>query len=230
MPRKQQPPVNEKPNNEKRNKEDSALGTLTPERMEALFGLAAEADTEEAQSQPSVPTKSKRQIKKDRNAKRSASMKEIWAKRKTDEATTQAPDKLEPAPIPKVESPDSYSRYDKAKAKVLKLLKRTKEVKIEGKEAPGNGHKAKEDALSAIGLPPSPFKYREFIPQELPEKYKHFTPEWLYSGLDWRLQASELKPADASNLKQKLQLGLAVIVLVLFGVVILCMFAIIVGG
>ena len=73
-------------------------------------------------------------------------------------------------------------------------------------------------------------KYREFVPQELPEEYRKFTPEWLYSRIDWRLQAQELRAQDMSNTREKLRIGLTIAVIAFSGIILLCVFAIAMGG
>lgn len=228
MPKKKQPPGSEKLNNK-----ESALGTLTPERIEELFGLAIEAETEEAQSQPSsIPSKSKKQVKKDKRAKASASMLAYWAKRKaTEESVARVPDKLEPALLPKVEPLASYSYYDKAKANVLKLLKHTKGVKVEEKEVPGNGHKPEvaTAVLVEAQVAVSPFKYEGWQPQEIPQAFGHMTPHWLWRRIHWEEQAkiARVKP---TGLSPALKIGAAVAVLLLFLFVIFMFGVIIMGG
>lgn len=216
--------------NEKGSNKETDLGILTSKRIEELFGVA---EQEEKQPEPSMPVKSKKQIKKDRNTKRSASMTEIWAKRKAEkEKEAVASPLIVKGTTLLVENKPLVRPLDETKSwrypvitPLLAILrgKKKSEVTTEPeKEVPSNGHKPPVTVAE--------IEYREFIPQELPDKYKQFTPEWLYSGLDWSLQARELKPVDASNLREKLQIGLAVVVLALFSIVILCMFAIIVGG
>ena len=67
---------------------------------------------------------------------------------------------------------------------------------------------------------PSDKEYREFIPQPLPEDYRHMTSKWLYSSLFWRTRVEVLRARPKDSMKEKLQLGLAVAVLILFVVVI----------
>jgi hypothetical protein len=227
MPKKKQPPVSEKLNNK-----ESHVSSLTPERMEELFGVAVKADTEEAQAQPSMPPKTTKQIKKDKRAKASASMLAYWAKRKAaEESVAQVPDKLEPALLPKVEPPAFYSYYDKAKANVLKLLRRTKGVKVEEKEVPGNGHKPEVATAVVVEaqVVVSPFKYEGWQPQEIPQAFGHMTPHWLWRRIHWEEQAkiARVKP---TGLSPALKIGAAVVVLLLFLFVIFMFGVIIMGG
>lgn len=221
MPRKKQPLVNEKPNNK-----EPDLGILTSKRIEELFGLATEAD-EEAQPQPSMPTKSKRQIKKDKRDKASASMLAYWAKRKAmKEAVAQNP----PARAEKtnIEAEPAGWRYPVI-TPLLAILRGKKKVEVTTepeKEVPGNGHKADGATVALIGTQAIvPFKYEGWQPQEIPAAYRHMTPHWLWRRIHWEEQAkiARVKP---SGLSPGLKIGAAIVVIVL-GILVIFLFGIV---
>jgi hypothetical protein len=193
MPKKKQPLVSEKPNNK-----EPDLGILSPERIEVLFGLAAEGE-----AQPSLPQlKSAKQIKQDRMAKARAVMQANRANRKS--PVPQAPDKLEPLPPPKSEPKDW--RYPII-TPLLAILrgKKKPEVTVEPekeKEVPGNGHKPEGATVALIGTQAIvPFKYEGWQPQEIPAAYRHMTPHWLWRRIHWEEQAkiALVKPSGFST-------------------------------
>ncbi len=77
---------------------------------------------------------------------------------------------------------------------------------------------------------PTPVKYKEYTPQELLEDYRKFTPEWLYSRIDWRLQARHLQDIEPNTTREKLKIGLTIAVLVVGAILVLCLVAIGAGG
>ena len=72
-------------------------------------------------------------------------------------------------------------------------------------------------------------RYREFVIQTVPEEYKYMTPDWLYGSLDWHSRVQCLRPEPSSNIRQKIQIGMAVTVLILFGVVVFLILVIAMG-
>ena len=216
MPKKKQPLVNEKPNNK-----EPDLGILSPERIEALFGLAAEGE-----ARPSLPQlKSAKQIKQDSIlANGRAVLQANRAKRK---AAAQAPDKLEPLPPPA--EPKGW-RYPII-TPLLAILrgKKKPEVTVEPekeKEVPGNGHKPGDAAVALIGTQAIvPFKYEGWQPQEIPAAYRHMTPHWLWRRIHWEEQAkiARVKP---SGLSPGLKIGAAIVVIVL-GILVIFLFGIV---
>lgn len=229
MPKKQQPPVNEKPNSK-----ESTLGILTSERIEELFGLAAEG---ESQLQSSMPAKSKRQIKKDKSARARVIALESWAKRKAaiqvpvqnQEKVAQA---VGPLPSPKAKSTGWHYPI------ISPLLVRLRSKKPSGKppevavqDVPGNGHKP-EIATTIVAetqVAVSPFKYEGWQPQEIPSNFGHMTPHWLWRRIHWEEQAkiARVKP---TGLSPALKIGAAIVVLLLFLFVIFMFGVIIMGG
>lgn len=73
-------------------------------------------------------------------------------------------------------------------------------------------------------------KYKEYTPDEIPEEYNKYTPKWLYSRIDWRLQAKALLSELLGNTREKLRIGLTIAVIIFSGVILLCVFAIAMGG
>ena len=109
------------------------------------------------------------------------------------------------------------------------LLTDSEEIKVD-KGTPGNGHGEVKELETTGLIATSPYLYREFIPRELPEDHKKLTPEWLYFGLDWRTQAQELQPQDVGNTREKIKTGMAVAVIIVGAVILMCVFAIGMGG
>ena len=109
------------------------------------------------------------------------------------------------------------------------LLAESKKAKAK-KDIPGNGHGDVKELEVSTPIAKSPYLYREFIPRELPEDHKKLTPEWLYFGLDWRTQAQELQPQDIGNTREKIKTGMAVAVIIVGAVILMCVFAIGMGG
>ena len=88
-----------------------------------------------------------------------------------------------------------------------------------GAEVPGNGHKEEALAAVATALSPSPFKYEGWMPAIVPAKYTYMTPGWLFACIHWEEQAKVAR-VKASAIGEKLKIGAAIVVLVLFVIVI----------
>lgn len=64
-------------------------------------------------------------------------------------------------------------------------------------------------------------QYREFTPQVLPEGFRYMLPGWLFQSLMWGDRVKPLKVEPDDSTMHKLQVGSAIVALVIFGIVFL---------
>jgi hypothetical protein len=88
---------------------------------------------------------------------------------------------------------------------------------------PQNGQEAEADELNMTK------QYRPFVPRRLPEKYGYMTPEWLYSGIDWKPQAQEIRVKRPDQVTEKISIGLA-IAIIIFALIIVFLILVIAMG
>jgi len=106
-------------------------------------------------------------------------------------------------------------------------------TQAEAEEVPTNGHKTVPEGSEMVTVippdPPSPYRYRALKIEPIPKEYRNMTPKWLYKKLHWEEQA-KIARVKGSPLGEKVKIGMAAVVLCLFGIVILMLGAIITGG
>lgn len=91
-------------------------------------------------------------------------------------------------------------------------------------ETPDNG-----ETPEVEGVLSTTKEYRPFVPKKLPEKYGYMTPEWLYSGIDWKPQAQEIRVKRPDTFTEKISIGLA-IAIIIFALIIVFLILVIAMG